>query len=213
MKTFKQYIKESGQGGGDGVGKGMDENIGLPLNPDAVRIVSPFDEFGEVDFKAEDAVRKIAKDRDLGITSGRELAAIAKDKDGNVVGGAFVEFEPSSGEFSFDVVVREGTGGHGVGSRLLDDVLQQANQFDVDGPDFHIKADVVNPQMRKMLEKRGFEVTQTVGKDRWIMEPRNTGGLVTEPDAKVTKPTHGTLTATDEGFVSYYDETIGGSWH
>ena len=68
-----------------------------------ISIETPFDEDGEIDHDADNAVRKIARDRNLGITSDRELAFVAKDENGEIVGGAFTSVDQDS--YTFDVVV------------------------------------------------------------------------------------------------------------
>ena len=137
-----------------------------------VTLEPPFDEDGEMDYEAEEQVRAIAKKRDLGITRDRELASIAKDKEGNIVGGAFAAYDQSTGEYTFDVVVDESVDGKGVGSKLLDDVKDLPFEIEDINPDATIKVHVVNPTMQSMLEKRGFEVVEKVGVDSFIMSPK-----------------------------------------
>ena len=138
-----------------------------------VSIEEPRDEFGEIDYDAEDAVRKIARDRNLGITSDRELALVAKDENGEIVGGAFISVDQDS--YTFDVVVSKDVEGKGVGSKLLDAVIDPnktiSYEFSEMYPNAKIKVDVVNPSMKKMLEKRGFQVEKQIGEGRWIMSP------------------------------------------
>ena len=38
-------------------------------------------------------------------------------------------------------------------------------------PDGTMEVDVVSPKMKSMLERRGFQVKEETGKDRWLMEP------------------------------------------
>jgi ribosomal protein S18 acetylase RimI-like enzyme len=135
-----------------------------------VSIDQPFDEFGDIDYDAEDAVRKIAKDRNLGITSDRELAFVAKDENGEIVGGAFTSADQNG--YTFDVIVSKEAEGKGVGSKLLDEVINPPYEITDAYPDAKVKVDVVNPSMKKMLENRGFIVEEKIGKERWIMVPQ-----------------------------------------
>ena len=135
-----------------------------------VSIDQPFDEFGDIDYDAEDAVRKIAKDRNLGITSDRELAFVAKDENGEIVGGAFTSADQDG--YTFDVVVSKEAEGKGVGSKLLNEVINPPYEITEAYPDAKVKVDVVNPSMKKMLENRGFVVEEKIGKERWIMVPQ-----------------------------------------
>jgi GNAT superfamily N-acetyltransferase len=151
--------------------EGLTEEVQVETPAVDVTIESPFDEFGEPDYDAEDAVREIAKQRDLGITSDRELATVARDANGNVIGGAFTSYDNNTGEYTFDVVVSEDAEGKGVGSKLLDAVKDLPGDLQDMNPDAKVKVDVVNPNMQKMLEKRGFVVTEKTGEDRVTMEP------------------------------------------
>jgi len=135
-----------------------------------VSIESAFDEDGEIDYDAEEAVKEIARARNLGITRDRELATVAKDEDGNIIGGAFTSYDNETGEYTFDVVVSEGAEGSGVGSKLLNSVIEIPSDIKEFNPKAKVKVDVVNPQMQAMLEKRGFEVTERTGTDRVTME-------------------------------------------
>jgi len=136
-----------------------------------VSIEAPVDDMGDIDYEAEEKVREIAKKRNLGITSDREIAFIARDKDGKVIGGAYTSYDNSTGEYTFDVVVDESVEGEGVGSRLLDEVKDLPLDIEDMNPDATVKVDVVNPQMQKMLEKRGFEVVEKTGPNRVTMMP------------------------------------------
>ena len=102
-----------------------------------VSIDQPFDEFGDIDYDAEDAVRKIAKDRNLGITSDRELAFVAKDENGEIVGGAFTSADQDG--YTFDVVVSKEAEGKGVGSKLLDKVINPPYEITEAYPDAKVK--------------------------------------------------------------------------
>jgi ribosomal protein S18 acetylase RimI-like enzyme len=135
-----------------------------------VSIESAFDEDGEIDYDAEEAVKEIARARNLGITRDRELSTVAKDEDGNIIGGAFTSYDNETGEYTFDVVVSEDAEGSGIGSKLLNSVIEIPSDIKEFNPKAKVKVDVVNPQMQAMLEKRGFEVTERTGTDRVTME-------------------------------------------
>lgn len=135
------------------------------------KIESVFDEMGEVDFEADDALRKIAKDRDLGITSDREASTLVRGEDGEIAGGAFISNDGDN--YTFDVVVSKDAEGTGVGSSLLDDIIEMPYELVDMNPDATMQVDVVSAKMKKMLEARGFKVKEPLGKDRWLMEPKD----------------------------------------
>lgn len=140
-----------------------------------VSIEEPLDEDGEIDCDADEVVRKLARDRNIGLTRDRNLSLIARDENGEIIGGAYTSLE--NDEYTFDVIVSREAEGKGVGSKLLDKVInpELSMGFDIYDiyPDLKVKVDVVNPSMKKMLEKRGFEVKDRIGQDRWIMYPKN----------------------------------------
>jgi len=137
-----------------------------------VSIEPAFTEDGEVDLDADDDVRKIAKKRKLGITSDREIAFVARNKEGKVVGGAYTSYDQSTGKYTFDVVVDESVEGTGIGSSLLSQVKDIPFEIQDMNPDAKVEVDVVNPQMQSMLEKQGFEVVEKIGPDRVLMSPK-----------------------------------------
>jgi hypothetical protein len=134
-------------------------------------IESIYDEDGEIDYDVDEALRKIAKERDLGITSDREANSVVRNEDGEVIGGTFVSNDGDN--YTFDVVVSEAADGTGVGSKLLDDVIEMPYELREINPDATMQVDVVSPKMKEMLERRGFEVKEEIGKDRWLMEPKD----------------------------------------
>lgn len=137
-----------------------------------VTIEAPVDEYGDIDYEAEAKVAAIAKKRDLGITRDREIASIARDVDGNIIGGAYTSYDNSSGEYTFDVVVDEAFDGKGVGGKLLNEVIELPYEIEEMNPDAKVVVDVVNPQMQSMLEAKGFEVIEKTGPNRVTMSPK-----------------------------------------
>lgn len=148
---------------------GTQEVVKTNKLPEGVTIEEAVTEDGEIDYEAEDELRKIAKDRNLGITSDRQVAYVAKDSDGNIVGGAFTSYDGD--KYTFDVVVTKDQEGTGIGSKLLDAVSKIPFDIKDQNPNATVEVDVVNPVMQKMLEARGFEVKQTLGEGRVLMQP------------------------------------------
>lgn len=151
-----RYLPGKGEAGSVGLGSGARPKYTYE---------HAMDEYGDISPEFDEAVRRIAAARNLGITSDRNLSHVALDPNGKVVGGAFVSDDPYT--YSFDVAVDQAHEGRGVGSGLLDRVIRP----DYDAPYESTQVDVVNPTMRAMLEKRGYGVTQQIGPDRWIMSP------------------------------------------
>ena len=138
-------------------------------------IESVMDDFGEINYDADEALRGIAKERGVGITSDREANTVVRNKDGEVVGGTFVSYDGNN--YTFDVVVSEAAEGTGVGSKLLDDVIEMPYEVVDMNPDATMQVDVVSSKMKGMLERRGFGVKEKIGKDRWLMEPKDYGKI------------------------------------
>lgn len=113
--------------------------------------------FGE-EIEPEDAEMafQMAKKHDISVLSDKEIFCIAKDGD-EVVGGLWNVF--MSGEYSFDVVIRDDYQGKGIGSKLVDIAISEYEQTkEAYGDDTIIRADVVNQSMEKILLSKGFEI-------------------------------------------------------
>ena len=145
------------------------EEIATPIE-EGVGIESVLDEEGEVDEDTANALDKIARDRGLGITRDRDPAMVVRDAGGDVIGGTYTSFDGDN--YTFDVVVSEGAEGKGIASRLLDDAVQGFYEYRDMVPDATMRLDVINPVMRRALERRGFQVSEVVDNEgRVIMEP------------------------------------------
>ncbi len=138
-----------------------------PVEPLSFSVESPISEDGEVDYDKLEALDKIAKSRDLGITRDREIHSVAVDNSGKVVGGAYTAYDGNN--YTFDVVVDKSVEGNGVASKLLDYVAKIPYDILDQNPDATMIVDVVSPAMKHMLEKRGFKVTKQTGNERWEM--------------------------------------------
>ena len=126
--------------------------------------VDPDSEYDEEDLF--DQVDQLEKDSPINILRGKELIAVYMDT-GKVVAALYTEV--SGDEFSFDVIVGEDHQGRVIGSKMLDIAIEVFEQQKDGNDEMIIRLDVVNPVMKKALEKRGFDVKDKVGKDRWIM--------------------------------------------
>jgi GNAT superfamily N-acetyltransferase len=151
-----------------------------------ITIEQPISEFGDIDYDAEQKVRDIAKERNLGITSDREIAYVAKDNQGNIVGGAFTSYDGD--KYTFDVVVSKEAESKGVGSRLLNSVIQMPIEISDSNPDATIEVDVVSTKMKSMLESRGFKVDRQIGDGRFIMSPSSSKATGQGPVIEVKLP-------------------------
>ena len=148
-------------------------DLGARKNTTRVKTELAIDEYGDADFEADSALRNIAKARNMGVTRDREVESVARNEKGDIIGGTFTSTDTDN--VSFDVVVSADAEGAGVGSTLVDGAIENARaRFDElsEGSDrVTMQIDVTNPQMKEMLERRGFSVTQKTGKNRWSMEP------------------------------------------
>lgn len=113
--------------------------------------------YGEdIESEDADAAYKMAKKHDISVLSDKEIFVIVKDGD-EVVGGLWTVF--MSGEYSFDVVVRDDYQGQGIGKQLVDIAISDFNNSSDAYEDSIIRADVVNQDvMVPLLLKKGFEI-------------------------------------------------------
>jgi len=113
--------------------------------------------YGE-DIESEDAdvAYNMAKKHDIAVLSDKEIFVIVKDGD-EVVGALWTVF--MSGEYSFDVVVRDDYQGQGIGKELVDIAIREYDNSKDAFVDPLIRADVVNQDvMVPLLLKKGFEI-------------------------------------------------------
>jgi len=108
----------------------------------------------ELDSKHIDDAYKMAKKYDIGVLSDKEIHTVAI-LNNEVVGALWTTW--LSGEFSFDVVVRDDFQGKGVGKRLVDIAIDTYNQDKEAFDEPIIRAYVVNPTMEKILLAKGFK--------------------------------------------------------
>lgn len=126
-----------------------------------------------------DQVDELEKNSPINILRGKDLMAVYIDT-GKVVAGLYIEMLKD--EFSFDILVAKDHQGKGIGSKLLDIALEEFELHKDANDEMTIRLDVVNPIMKKALEKRGFDVKEEIGKDRWIMGIKNSDSDKKEKD-------------------------------
>jgi RimJ/RimL family protein N-acetyltransferase len=114
---------------------------------------------GDINDDAYSQAWELADKSDINILRNKELSSdMSYDENGNVIGIYFFSWD--EGEYSFDVIVDPLHQGKGIGNKLTDSAISQFN-FDSEAYENpRIKADVVNPAMKHILLKKGFEVIE-----------------------------------------------------
>lgn len=103
---------------------------------------------------------EVASQAGLYISNDKEPVSIAV-VDGKIVGALFVASDHYNDEFTADVAVLPEYQGKGIGSKLVDEMMDQYDMNSYDFPEMKFRVDAVNPQMAAMLKKRGFIQTGT----------------------------------------------------
>jgi len=148
MKNFKQYLTEN--------------TISIEyidhddFNDDS--IIDPSD--------AEKYAYNLAKRVNMGITSDRELLAVALYKN-EMVGAIWQSFDDTV--YTFDIAVEPKYQGVGIGSKLIDYGISNYDNYS-DYPDASIQFDVTSPITKGALERRGFTVDHQISQNRWLMK-------------------------------------------
>lgn len=114
----------------------------------------------------EDAAYQLANKVDLGITRDRDLFAVMKDGD-KVIGAIWTAFNDD--EYSFDVAVDPEFQGRGLGSKLTDIALDEANTYKDMSDDVRINVRVTSPREKALLERRGLVVEEQLFDGTWMM--------------------------------------------
>lgn len=107
----------------------------------------------------------LAKDSGLNILRDKDPACYALDGE-RVVGCLFVT--DSNQKFSFDIAVDPKFRNKGIGTKLIDMGIQEYEQRKEAFDDYSYSLDVINPSMKKILERKGFQVDEDLG-NRWVM--------------------------------------------
>lgn len=157
------------------------------------RLLGAIDALTEVDFDPW----LIANNTGIGITSDRSLEFVVLD--GNEpVGLAFTANDGNT--FEFDVAVVSTHQGEGIGSALVDACIDMYDSENFDN-DLTLETYVVNPAMRHILSKKGFEVSRIGGDSVYMVKPQEL------PDT--TRLYHVTSADFDEFDLSYTKGQLG----
>ena len=124
----------------------------------------------EEDYKYIEQAYNLAKEENIGITRDREVVNVVLDNNDNVIATTFDAWDFET--FEFDVVVSKKEQGKKIGTQLTDLAIERFEDYKLMNEDAIIKLFVVNDNMKKILEKRNFEVTQKM-LDSYIMSPKN----------------------------------------
>jgi ribosomal protein S18 acetylase RimI-like enzyme len=125
----------------------------------------------------------------LGVSSRKEFYA-GHLFNGQLVSALFVA--PTYDEcFSFDVAVLPEHQAKGLGAELVDEAIEVFEEYELfKDEDFEYCVHVVNPYMKSLLERKGFQVIEsTSSDDEWIMDKvrRNPQNLYS-PDGYLINP-------------------------
>ena len=123
----------------------------------------------EEDYKYIEQAYNLAKEENIGITRDREVVNVVLDNNDNVIATTFDAWDFET--FEFDVVVSKKEQGKKIGTQLTDLAIERFEDYKLMNEDAIIKLFVVNDNMKKILEKRNFEVTQKM-QDSYIMSPK-----------------------------------------
>ena len=124
----------------------------------------------EEDYEYIEQAYNLAKKENIGITRDREVVNVVLDDNDNVIATTFDAWDFET--FEFDVVVSKKEQGKKIGTQLTELAIERFEDYKQMNENAIIKLFVVNDNMKKILEKRNFEVTQKM-QDSYIMSPKN----------------------------------------
>jgi hypothetical protein len=164
------------------------------------------DEMGDIDPELSQQAYDLAKQEDLGITSDREVSRVVRDKDGIVIAALFKSVV--DGNYEFDVVVSKKFQDQGIGSALIEEGIQEFT----DDPYYAdtettMKLHVTSEKSMGALDRRGFEVTETLPDGSFIME-RTAPDVLFKQEDVITKPFKGKRSE-EHGGMEHHGE-VGG---
>lgn len=115
------------------------------------------DEDGELYPHVASEALSVAKQCNVGILSGKTLAAAVEDDAGNIVAAVWTETDNQ--DYSFDVVVSPEHQGKGIGRVLVDEYLTIPQDIQDAYPEIQLNLDVINPSLVHMLARRGLAIS------------------------------------------------------
>lgn len=124
----------------------------------------------EEDYEYIEQAYNLAKEENIGITRDREVVNVVLDDNNNVIATTFDAWDFET--FEFDVVVSKKEQGKKIGTQLTELAIERFEDYKQMNENAIIKLFVVNDNMKKILEKRNFEVTKKM-QDSYIMSPKN----------------------------------------
>jgi len=135
------------------------------ISPDSDEIVSPdSDEIENINLsQAEELATFVG----LYISRNKKLTAIALEND-SIIGAAWSEMDNE--EFSFDIAVLPEFQGKGIGTELVDMMISIYNEYKYDMPNLKMNIDVINPNMVKILSKKGFTIDKTIAHHNYMIK-------------------------------------------
>ena len=102
---------------------------------------------------------ELAQNSSINVLSDKDLLDyyVLPNED-KVVGAVFSSWD--NGEYSFDVVVDDAYQNQGIGSYLTDIAIGEFDSYKEAYENAYINVEVVNPYMKKILENKGFGVSE-----------------------------------------------------
>ena len=135
------------------------------MNTNKIHYINP-----EEDYEYIEKAFELAKKENVGITRDREVINVVLDNNDNVIGVTFDAWDFET--FEFDVIVDKNNQKKGIGSELTDIAIERFEDYKLMNENAQIKLFVINDNMKKLLEKRNFEVTQKMP-DSYIMTQKS----------------------------------------
>lgn len=114
----------------------------------------------------------LAKKENIGILLTKKLSSVICNSNNEVVGAAWIEFDKTNSEYSFDIVVDKEYQSCDIGNTLLDSVINIPDEYKNYDPKSKHNIIVSSEKMKSMLEKRDFSIKEQYF-GNWIMEKTN----------------------------------------
>lgn len=124
-------------------------------------IVSPYDEFGEINYDLIEQAEILAKKENIGITRDREINELVLNENEKVIGASWISFDGSN--YEFDVVVSNDYQHQGIGTTLVDSCIEKYDEYKSMYEDSTMNITVVSDIMISLLNKKGFQISEKIG--------------------------------------------------
>lgn len=147
--------------------------------------VELYDDYGDINYDIAEAAENLARKENLYITSDRDLVEVYANDEKQVIAAKWDSWDGEN--YEFDLVVDKKNQNQGIGKAIILDSLSIPDEFLDENAEATMNLHVVSPVVKGILEKEGFVVASTLGKNNWVLKQEESGDLISAEKNPINK--------------------------